>query len=154
MNVHRLLELLNNRKISFLLLEERAVKKKDVLRIVTVAWDLQLVSVYVCPGETEPCKIRKQRGKSFEIGFSPSKTTKTVSCIKTTAPLEAIVALHKNGGASGYSTRSPSCGRNSKKRNLNSTATDESDEKALHRKRDENLVGIGDVFPCRQLRKR
>lgn len=59
MSVHRLLELLNNRKISFCAVGRggRAVKKKDVLRNVTVAWDLQLVSVYVCPGETEPRKI-------------------------------------------------------------------------------------------------
>lgn len=56
MSVHRLLELLNNRKISFSAVRV-GKKKKDVLRIVTVAWDLQLVSVYVCPGETEPCKI-------------------------------------------------------------------------------------------------
>lgn len=73
----------------------------------------------------------KTEGKSFEISFASPKTTKTVSCIKTTAPLEAIVAPHKKKDASGYTN--PSGGRNTTKRNPNSI--DESDETARHGKR-------------------
>lgn len=52
-SITRIIEQQKNKFLS----EKRALKKKDVLRIVTVAWDLQLVSVYVCPGEAEPCEI-------------------------------------------------------------------------------------------------
>lgn len=94
----------------------------------------------------------KTERKVAKIGSLPQKQQKNRLVYqnnRSTSSNRSTLPFKKNGDASGYN-----CGRNSKKRNLNSTTTDESDEKALHRKKDESPAGFGDVFPCPQPRKR